>query len=690
MRRPSLILLLILTTACLYAQQAPQVAVRAQVYQGTICLRWAVNTPLAWQRANQYGFVVERYTVVRDGQMLGQPEKVLLTPTPLKAQPLDNWETLAKANPYAAVVAQALYGRDFNLTGDDAKGVSKMMALAQQLEQRHLLSLYAADLCYPAALMAGWALEDNTAKPGERYLYRVTAAIPAKTMTVEQGSAYVSLADESPLPLPQELTAIFGDRSVLLAWDYAALSNTYNAYHLERSVDGKNFRRLSELPLVNLNSREGKSADRMFYTDSLQDNSTMVYYRVVGVTAFGQEGPASEVVKGSGQHRLIYVPHITRALPDDTGNQVTLDWEFDPRGEVQITGFELQRADQAKGPYVAVKKNISPTTRRIVFDSLQSSNYLVIAAVAKAGEPMPSFPVLVQPTDTIPPATPKGLTGLIDSAGVVRLSWKPSPDRDVLGYRIYRAQHDREEMIPLNDKAITATSWIDTISVKSLNSQVYYAVAALDQRYNQSDKSEVVALRKPEVVPPSAPVIVQYEIKGKAIVLTWATGGEDNLAAVQVYRALRGGTPTLIHTATDLRQHTFRDSVLQADAYYSYTLYAVSQGGLKSFPSPNVTIQAPATVAQAGGITAFTAKINRRTQHLDITWKHSLPDVKQFELYRNEDGKGFRLMKTVKGFDTKTEDETIAAGKTYEYMLRAILPAGRQGAVAKTGPIKVK
>lgn len=678
-----IVILLLLSAYGASAQKAAEIAVRANVKDNIIQLRWVVNTAMAWKQGNKYGVKVERYTVVRNGEILDVPEKVVLTPTPLKPQPLNNWQSLATSNNYAAIIAQALYGEHFNMTDQHGKGISQVIALAQEQEQRYLVSMYAADMCYPAAKMAGWGIEDNTAKKGERYLYRIISAVPEKTLAITSGSVYVSLADVATLPKPQELTGVFGDHAVLLTWNYGLLSNVYNAYYLEKSDDGENFKRLSDIPLTNMNSHNGKPVERMFYTDSLRDNISSAYYRLVGVTSFSEEGPPSEPIQGKGTTRLTYVPHITRSVPDDKG-VLTVDWEFDDRGDAQISHFELQRSDDAKGPFVPVRKNIAPGTRTVTYDSLQASNYLVIAAVPQDGEPTLSFPVLVQPTDTIPPAPPEALIGVVDTLGVVRLSWKANTEKDIYGYRIYRAQTQGEEMIPLTDVAVLKNEYVDTINVRNLNTKVYYAVTALDKRYNQSDKSEVATLQKPELVPPSTPVIIDYKLTNRAIVLEWACGREENLGEVRLFRQERGQEQKLLVSFTDFTKTIFKDSTIQADRYYSYSMVSVTGGGLKSAVSPVVTVQAPALSGEQDKITEFTGNFNRKSQQVELRWKQAVPDIRQLEIYRNENGQGFMLFKVLKGFELSLNDAQVKPGVSYEYMIRAVLQNGRNGAVVKT------
>jgi uncharacterized protein (DUF2344 family) len=93
---------------------------------------------------------------------------------------------------------------------------------------------------------------------------------------------------------------------------------------------------------------------------------------------------------------------------------------------------------------------------------------------------------------------------------------------------------------------------------------------------------------------------------------------------------------------------------------------------------------------EQGKFTTWTGKFNRKTQQVELVWKHTMKDVKQFEIYRKEQSKSFTLLKTLKGFELKTIDADLKPGSQYDYMIRAILENGRQGAVSATQEIIIK
>lgn len=53
----------------------PTVMVNARAQKDKILIRWAINSPAEWQKANKKGFVIKRTTVLRDGKVIPNPEK---------------------------------------------------------------------------------------------------------------------------------------------------------------------------------------------------------------------------------------------------------------------------------------------------------------------------------------------------------------------------------------------------------------------------------------------------------------------------------------------------------------------------------------------------------------------------------------------------------------------------------------
>jgi len=120
--------------------------------------------------------------------------------------------------------------------------------------------------------------------------------------------------------------------------------------------------------------------------------------------------------------------------------------------------------------------------------------------------------VLVQPVDSIPPTSPTNVVGQIDSLGLVTLKWAANTEKDMLGYRVYRGNNRKEEYSQITVSPHQDTVYYDSVGVKNLNSTVYYQIIAVDQRFNMSKPSEILAVKKPDYIPPTQPVFSAYEV----------------------------------------------------------------------------------------------------------------------------------------------------------------------------------
>jgi hypothetical protein len=103
----------------------------------------------------------------------------------------------------------------------------------------------------------------------------------------------------------------------------------------------------------------------------------------------------------------------------------------------------------------------------------------------------PSEAIEVPTKDTFPPAVPRGLVAVADTAGAaIDLSWTPDSDTDLAAYRIYR--RDVQTALPAQRIASTngETSYRDT-AVQPEHTYAY-SVSAIDQSGNESKPSAEV------------------------------------------------------------------------------------------------------------------------------------------------------------------------------------------------------
>ncbi|WP_456315332.1 fibronectin type III domain-containing protein [Pseudomonas shirazensis] len=651
-------------------EKKPEIQVIARIQKNKILLRWAVTTPIAWKKLNKYGYTIERYTVTRDNKTLTSPEKVILAKV-LKPEPLENWEKLIESNDNAAILAQAIYGEDFAVTGKN--NLESIVNLSEETEQRFTFALFSADKDFEIAKKAGLGFEDSTPKINEKYAYRVLSNVPETELSIDYGGLFLGLKEYEPLPKPMDFTAHFTDSNTMLSWNFKTLDHAYGSYYIERSIDKINFKRITEKPYTSLNQQNSNN-NRIFYVDSIVNN-TMYSYRIQGVSSFGELGPYSQIVSGKGKAILKFVPHLTvKEFKDDT--TVNLIWEFPKEGDDEISGFELNRSDAEDNNYKTVVKNISPKSRNFVYNKLSATNYFTLTAIGKNGNSRTSFPMLVQPVDSIPPSKPIGLKGVIDSLGVVKLSWTHNKEKDLLGYRIYKAYNPNEEYSQVTISPSEPNTFEDKVVVKTLNSKVYYKIIAVDYRFNMSDFSEPLILKKPDLIAPASPAFTNYEIKDGSVFLEWANSSSEDVAVHQLYRKENDQKDWILVFETNNKEEKFQDKSVKDGSLYKYAIFAKDESNLVSNPSPGVNLFVP-KYSVMPAIKGFFAQVNKNTNTIDLSWEYSNNEVDNFEIYKASNKDSLQLIQIVTGKTKRLSDPTITINTIYKYGIRAVFKDGR-------------
>lgn len=674
-------------------QIIPHIRIKAGVKKNEIALRWAIDEPVAWQKANKIGFSLKRYTLSRDGKLLNLPEEKDLGI--FLPKPENEWRYLIEQNDQAAIVAQSLFGESFEVEmGEQKDKLQGIMNKSQELDQRFAFALMAADLDFKVAELAGWGYVDREVKPGEKYLYSISINLksnPSTPLLVEKGDAVASLSDYQPLPKPLDFIGIFQDKTVTLSWSYLQLRDVYTTYFIEKAENGTDFKPLSDLPVMNMNDKDDKPAQGMVYIDSLAQNNKNYAYRIRGKNIFGEFGPYSEVVSGAGLKALEDAPRI-KNFDLKNNEDITLNWEFPVEAEKDITGFELIHSEtDEQNSYKVVNNKIPPSARSITTKSSAPSNYYKIKAVGKDGAKRESFAMLVQPEDNEPPAIPKGFKGKIDSLGVAHLEWQPNTEKDLEGYHIFRGVQKGEEMLRLTPQAITDNHFEDKVVLENLNSKVYYYVISMDKRKNQSEPSQIIELEKPDKVKPMMPVFTDYKLEedGK-ITLNWMRSHSDDVAIHQLYRQALDSQDKEWHKifeTKDIKEtYTYTDKDVEEDKRYRYFLMAIDKHQLKSDHSQEMTLRSN-NMLPVEAINNLTPSVDHNNPKIEISWKIKADNIGEIVVYRQKGSEKPMMWGTLNGTQNFLEDKNVAVGNTYTYLIKPMLKNNR---VAKTEKITVE
>ncbi|SEH29668.1 fibronectin type III domain-containing protein [Chryseobacterium culicis] len=668
----------------------PHIRLKVDNKKDHISLRWAVDEPIAWQKANKMGFSLKRFTLSRDGKVLEKAEEKDLGI--FKPASETEWKKLVQENDNAAIVAQSLFGDSFEVEMGEKQGkLEGVVNKSQEVEQRFAYALMAADLDFKVAKLAGWAYTDTSVKPNERYLYTVSINTSEGSLLVQKGDALAAVSANTELPKPLDFIGIFKDKTVTLSWEYLQLRDIYTAYFVEKAQNGGSFKALGNLPVMNMNDNEGRQVQGMTFVDSLAQNTTEFSYRIRGKTIFGDYGPYSDIVSGAGKKSLEATPRISNVIIDED-ETIKLEWEFPKEDEKNIESFELLHSEtDLQNSYKVIKNKIPVSDRSLITKSLAPSNYYKIQAIGKAGDKRESFSVLAQPNDMTPPDTPLEFKGKIDTLGVVHLEWKANTEKDLEGYHIFRGIQKGDELVRVTPQAITENHFEDKVVLENLNSKVYYYVTATDRRKNQSKPSIILELEKPDKVKPQTPVFTEYKLEedGK-ITISWMRSHSDDVVAHQLFRQSKEGTDKswkMIYETKEIQPaYTYTDKDVEADKSYTYYLLAIDKSKLKSDKSQEMTLRSN-RIEALSILTNLSGAANRNKKQIELNWKISSKDVGEIIVYRQKGTEKPTMWGTLNGAQNFLEDKAVQTGNSYSYLIKPMLKTNQ---LAKTEKITIE
>jgi hypothetical protein len=210
------------------------------------------------------------------------------------------------------------------------------------------------------------------------------------------------------------------------------------------------------------------------------------------------------------------------------------------------------------------------------------------------------------------PPTLTGLTWQMRADGVL-LSWQPIPEagRSVL-YRIERLQLTATEQGPRSPLAPSAPAAAQTLVVHGQEGadpgHAIDSSALSNQRYRyvlervavpafpgksievESAPSEAIEVSTVDTFPPAVPLglVAVADAASGAIDLSWSPDSDSDLAAYHVYRRDTPGGQKTQRIASLKMETSFRDSGVQPEHTYAYSVSAIDQSGNESQRSPEV------------------------------------------------------------------------------------------------------
>jgi uncharacterized protein len=688
----------------------PRITAVARSDQDSIVIRWAPTTALGWLAGNRLGYVVERVTMLKDLKK-ARASFHRLTSGPIKPWSLEEWKVrISKSDRYEAVAVQALYGKSF--VSKTARGpTAALKDAADELTNRYGFSLFAADIDSRAADGLGLRFVDKEITRGESYSYRIFLA--GRDSLVRLDTAF-TVATASPFvqpAAPLDLTAKPGEHSVTLQWrSPVSPGGGFTAFNIYRSADGGiNYVLLNDLPFLTATTEKRVIGGIQVFTDTSAIDYVAYRYRVVGITPFADYSKPADV-DGMAVD-LTPPPPPTIKKPIQMALQVVrINWEM-PATSPDLAGFVVSRSSFALKNYHLLFRRgtrmpspgkgaseetrelmrlILPASARSFVDSAatQREPYYVVGAVDTAGNLAQSLPAYSETMDTARPSMPKGLAGTIDEKGFVHLHWRLGPERNIIGYRVMWANEPTHEFSQRVNAPVPDTVFFDSVNIHTLSHYVYYRVAAVSDRYIQSPLSEILSLRRPDVVAPASPVFLDVHVTDASVLLHWAASPSDDVAKQILSRRVEGSgnwrlLRTLGQTATQ-----YLDTTVSEKTMYEYQIEAVDSTGLHSPPSPAVQAR-PYDTGIRPAVTDLRVLYDAKLKRVRLNWKYHDRRKEQywFVIYRGEGQGMVSEYSSVAGAAREFQDQRVQNSVSYKYAVRVKAEGGAESPLSENATI---
>ncbi|MEA5259201.1 hypothetical protein VB264_15500 [Arcicella aquatica] len=676
--------------------QKPKIMLLARNYGDSVVLRWSPNMPAYWLMGTVRGYIIERTEYTKDNQ---QGTRQLLTPKPLKPWTFEQMKNrLAEDEKGIGVVGEMLYGYP-----NDKKFVAdffNIKKVSQEQNIRFTTTLTAAEFSKKAADAAGLRFVDKSIKKKDAlYTYKVYLAetniqaqskvqVDTAQAVIEAGQSFLTFAPFVEKPEN-------GDRTTTLIWQRLGPEGDFSAFYIEKSEDGKNFKRVNQTPFVMgkpdpkqlekdtlLKAQFAKWENKAFYVDSLAKNYHKYYYRIRGIDSFGEESKPSESIVAMGKD--LTAPKS----PDDfraknvNNTSIVLTWKKDIK-EPDLKGYVIGRGATVNGPFKPITQHIIPPNA-LTFTDIEPQAYIgdyyIIASVDTAGNLAYTLPIAGGIEDRLPPSFPTDLVGKADSLGRVTLSWKSPNNPDVASFKIYRSYTPANQYYnQITPVGISRTTFTDTLAIKMLNEHVYYRVVAIDLSNNHSAYSEPLNVKLPDRNPPTTPVIKEVLVTDKGVSLLILVSESEDVVSHIIFRKEGNNEWVSIKEITKeqsiLSPLMYEDESVASNKAYQYAVVAKDDDGLlspKSFPIPVKYFRK----TDYQGVSKIDAKVDSEKKQITLSWS---PIVNQlfshYLIYRAINGGGLEMVASSR--ESNYVDKDYKTENNYQYVIKVAYQDGK-------------
>ncbi len=190
--------------------------------------------------------------------------------------------------------------------------------------------------------------------------------------------------------------------------------------------------------------------------------------------------------------------------------------------------------------------------------------------------------------DLNPPRAPRTVRARV-LKGNIDLRWAPNVERDLAGYRVYRAEEAKGPYVCIVKSLVRDAHVALDTNVASPNDWLF--VTAVDRTGNESAKS-----RPSSAAPPQAPGGPTFTLRGTDVALDWKDNVDPDFDSYSIHRSTSPGGP-YGEIASVIYDSTYVNGGLRPGNVYYYVVTAMDSSYNESARSTEICVRVPAAPA---------------------------------------------------------------------------------------------
>ena len=451
---------------------------------------------------------------------------------------------------------------------------------------------------------------------GKSYQYQVRNSL---SNNIIAESDFIKAEHEQIQKAPEQFIFQHKRKQMSLGW---LADDHYYGVNIYKSTSGGEFIKNNTFPIIITHSEDNKKK-LYHYTDyKLKEKEDYKYY-IKSLNYFGEESEASSIIEIKELDLTAPLAPLNLIKLDVKNLEVTLNWKndnYEPNIELNI-----YRSTYSDSLFTKINIDKIDVTSKLFEDvvPVPDNYYYKIGTQDLAGNIGFSNTVFVEVKDVVAPSPPQNLIAIADT-GFITLSWSDKLDKDIRGYRVYRALNTTPlEFALMNSSPISETIYIDSTVNKKNKNIFVYRVAALDSMYNVSKYSEIVKVQMPDITPPQKPYIRVATFDQNLIKIEWTPNVEKDLLGYNLYKSRISKDKNLEYTKVNVKtisatSSMYKDRDLQYNTAYEYILYALDSGRNRSLSSIVYSVKTPQKPVSAECNPTINLKSKAKT--MQVNW----------------------------------------------------------------------